>query len=164
MDCRLRGAPRRRMEDTACAAISYPTIGFASSSLRHTRPMNFSDPVISFCFSNASRTNRSQIPLGFNNGGTNLIFEHGCPQQRAGYSVGSRAEAVSIGDKVQAAISEPGYSERTSSRVRRTQSTACSRSALDCRSIPACPVSARRPRRCSTNRVVAYSGRIGSCI
>lgn len=41
--------------------------------------VNFSEPILSFCSSNAGRTNRSQIPLGFNNGGANLIFEHGCP-------------------------------------------------------------------------------------
>ncbi len=41
--------------------------------------MNFSEPILSFCSSNAGRTNRSQIPFGFNNGGSNLIFEHGCP-------------------------------------------------------------------------------------
>lgn len=38
-----------------------------------------SDAVRAFCRRQAHRTIRSSIPLGFSNGGVNLIFEHGCP-------------------------------------------------------------------------------------
>jgi len=38
-----------------------------------------SEPVIEFCRGQAYRTIRSAIPLGFNGGAANLIFEHGCP-------------------------------------------------------------------------------------
>lgn len=40
---------------------------------------NFDEAMLEFCVRNSWRTNRSKIPLGFGNGATNLIFEHGCP-------------------------------------------------------------------------------------
>jgi hypothetical protein len=40
---------------------------------------HFDEAMLEFCVRNSWRTNRSKIPLGFGNGATNLIFEHGCP-------------------------------------------------------------------------------------
>ncbi len=40
---------------------------------------HFNEAMLEFCVRNSWRTNRSKIPLGFSNGATNLIFEHGCP-------------------------------------------------------------------------------------
>ena len=63
-------------------AIERCGYGLSSDRFRFVAPpanrgQYLSEPAIAFCRRQAYRTIRSAIPLGFNDGGVNLIFEHG---------------------------------------------------------------------------------------